>query len=543
MIRACSQADSHAAELAKQLIALSGQVALLTQRALRKMHERMRVVDAVTKIQSELQSVVQVELASSATVVSLSTDRSAVVASIDDLTRTQAELESGVAALTTQLAVLETNAARATSQIAEEETRLEALKAQHAHRTTVKLAIEAELATLQSQLDTEQDNVAEAERKLAAAMAAVTALTDSLRQAKSDNKSMLREVRVLVSHQTQLEEDIATATSNIESHEAHVAQRVEQLKADIVKHQEAIVSSAEEARQMQEDTVVSKQRQIDLASTTLGAEQELESLALLVSQQASHLTVVEDSAAEHRAERDRLAAELAVAEEERKAGRATLDAMHSEHDSKLAAIQSEIDALHARNHDTQLHTTLLGQHMAALSLERQTQVSAHDRAVQSVLDQGFELDEQHAAKSSHHRQLTDQARADQMDLMVQLAKIQEQLRSERERTVDLKAMHEQALAKKSVERGRQIELEVQLERARRANQAQSTVVSNLSAQVSLAAQQHADHIHDNRSLHHLLEYTMLANKDLAARKSELETAADRRSTMRSADAQTVGEWR
>lgn len=530
------------AELAKQLIALSGQVALMTQRALRKMHERMRVVDAVAKIQAELQSVVKVELASSATVVSLSEERSAVVVSITDLTRTQAELESGVASLTAQLGVLEKHTSLATSQIAEEDARLDALKAQHAHRSTVKLAIESELAILQSQLDTEQDNLAEAERKLAAAMAAVTALTDQLRQSKSDNKSALREVRVLASHQTQLEEDIATASSNIESHEVHVAQRVEQLKADIVKHQESIVQSAEEARKIQEDTVDSKQRQMDLAAATMGAEQELESMTLLVSQQASHLTVVEDSAAEHRAERDRLAAELAGAEEERKAGRATLDAMHSAHDSKLAAIQSEIDALHARNHDTQLHTTLLGQHMAALSLERQTQVSAHDRAVQSVLDQGFELDEQHAAKTSEHRQLTDQARADQMGLMVQLAQIQEQMRAERERTVDLKKMHETALAKKCMERGRQIELEAQLERARRANQAQSSVVSALSAQVSLAAQQQADHIHDNRSLHHLLEYTLLANKELQARRSALETATARRSSMRSDDAQTVGAY-
>lgn len=120
-----------------------------------------------------------------------------------------------------------------------------------------------ELDALQRELDVDDGNLAEAERRVAAAMAAVTSLTDSIRGAKAEHKSAVREVRVLAAHQAQLDDDIAARTADIDSHDLRLQSRLVALKNDVAQLEVAIVASADQSKQIQEETVTLKQKVSD----------------------------------------------------------------------------------------------------------------------------------------------------------------------------------------------------------------------------------------------------------------------------------------
>ena len=117
-----------------------------------------------------------------------------------------------------------------------------------------------ELDALQRELDVDDGNLAEAERRVAAAMAAVTALTESIRAAKAEHKSAVREVRVLAAHQVQLDDDIAARSSDIDTHDSRLQSRLVALKQDVTQLEVAIVASADQSKQIQEETVTLKQK-------------------------------------------------------------------------------------------------------------------------------------------------------------------------------------------------------------------------------------------------------------------------------------------
>lgn len=117
-----------------------------------------------------------------------------------------------------------------------------------------------ELDALQRELDVDDGSLAEAERRVAAAMAAVTALTESIRAAKAEHKSAVREVRVLAAHQVQLDDDIAARSSDIETHDSRLQNRLVALKQDVAQLEVAIVASADQSKQIQEETVTLKQK-------------------------------------------------------------------------------------------------------------------------------------------------------------------------------------------------------------------------------------------------------------------------------------------
>lgn len=138
---------------------------------------------------------------------------------------------------------------------------------------------------------------------------------------------------------------------------------------------------------------------MDATAATLNAELSLEIASVQVSQQEAHLASVEIMATEKREERDALAAELAAAEAERAAGRAAIDALHQEHEARVAAAQSDLDEIARRSKEKQLHTTLLQQHMATLSAERHTLTARHDDQLQSMAHQAKAFDAEQAARA------------------------------------------------------------------------------------------------------------------------------------------------
>ena len=193
-----------------------------------------------------------------------------------------------------------------------------------------------DLDSVQSQLDLDNNNLSQAQKRLAAAMEAVQAVTDRVKNAKKENqyvskferekgqvrvesnsmnknhcsqsnlvfavsllfasivsslcvRSLLREIRVLETHSDELSQDIETHADNIDRHDALVQARITALQEDIVRVEEKIVASAEESKKCQEDTIKLKQ-EVSTSNTRAKVRQKdcRPSLLSYIIQRAPH---------------------------------------------------------------------------------------------------------------------------------------------------------------------------------------------------------------------------------------------------------------
>jgi len=536
--RAAARANEEAQELAMQLIDAGGRAGELTALALAKIKERMLVVQQVQAIKNELKQVVDVELSSSAAVSALSTERSQLSHAVDTLSRSATGLSFAIEQLRSEMGHLDERAAATRDSIAAEESRLADMERAFQEKQAVKARMQEELQSIQSACEIDEAHVREAERKLARALEAAESLTDSVRQATVENQRLSKELRMLSAHGAQLESDVQLRTDDIAQHDTRVAERKQALEAELLRQEESILSSGKRSVEMQEATVAAKQRIMDIAVALQKTELSTEEVEAQRQAQEALVESLATAAAEKRAARQALEGDLVRLTELRATGRSAIDLAHAQHAKRMAAFESDIRDVQRQTDEVQDHTRLLQQRMVAASNERNATRSANERALTALADQTAEAEQQ-----------TQQCMQDQMDWIAnsqrEHAKLHEAIRvanakltAARERRAALDARRIAAEKKRTQERATLTELESQLEKAQRSNAMQSGVVGALSQQVSTAASLHAAHVHDNQTLHHMLEYTRQTNAALTQRKQTAERKALARTSTAQVAAQT-----
>jgi chromosome segregation ATPase len=466
---------------------------------------------------------------------------------------------------------MEVRAEQQRQALEQERQRLADMDVAYAAQQDAKALLQAELHSLATEGDADEALVREAEQKLARAMEAANSLTDSVRQATAENQRLGKELRLLSAHGAQLEADVELRSTDIATHDVRVAERKTNLEAEIARQEESIVSCGRRATQMQEDTVAAKQRLIDVGVAMHKSELHLEEVVAQVTAQEALVEGLVTSAAEKRAKRQEMEAELARMTELRATGRAALDLAHAGHAARMGAYEKDIADLQRQVAEKQEHTRLLQQRMVSASHERNAASSAHERLLSSLGDEARAAEE---AKLNVERRQADwiaASQAEHADLHAQIQAANARLVAAREKRTTLEAARVAAEKKRKQERAALLDTDTLLEKARRNNAAQRyvfpppailyvlhrfcvllaynsyvsacawisrAVVSSLSSQVSTAASLQANQVHDQQTLHHLLEYTLRTNAALAQRKYEYTAETEARAVAHSVGMQT-----